>query len=123
MFDVISGYFSSAKAIMIGLGAIFLGGYIAKQKYNAYQAETKLQNIETKIAKTNVIVAKKKATAKAQAVKVETTTEVEILRELKKEAKVVQKEMETIEKDIVVHTQKSEEKVTRKRHSKVKFSV
>jgi len=92
--------FGNIKNIAMALGSIFLGAYVVKQKYNAYQAESKLKNIENKIAKTNVQVAKTKAKAKAQAIKAETTAEVEVLRELKKESKKVQKEMQVIEKKI-----------------------
>ena len=98
--------FGSTKNFIMAAGAIFVGLYVAKQKYNAYQAEDKLKTIENKIAKTNVVIAKTKAKAKAQAVKAETTAEVEVLRELKKEAKIVQKEMEVIEKVIEKEVQK-----------------
>jgi len=119
--------FGSIKNIAMALGALFLGLYVAKQKYNAYQAEDKLKTIENKIAKTNVVVAKTKAKAKAQSKKIETTAEVEVLRELKKESKKVQKEMEDIEKDIQKHIKKKEEKKTkvkgRTRQGKISFEI
>ena len=117
--------FGSVKNIALAAGALFLGLYVAKQKYNAYQAEDKLKTIENKIAKTNVVIAKTKAKAKAKAIKAETTAEVEVLRELKKEAKVIQKEMEVIEKDIEVKIRTAEVKKVagRVRRGKIKFSV
>jgi len=117
--------FGNIKNAAMAAFAIFGGIYIATQKYKAYKAESELKNIETKIAKTNVIVAKTKAKAKAQAIKAETDTHIETLKELKKEAKKVQKEMEVIEKDIEVHKKTSEiKKVSgRIRHGKVSFKI
>jgi len=94
------GIFGNIKNMVMAAGAIFISLYVARLKYEAYQAEDKLKTIETKIAKTNVVVAKTKAKAKAKAVEVETTARVEILRELKKESERVQKEMEVIEDNI-----------------------
>jgi len=115
--------FGSLKNIAMAAGALFLGLYVARQKYNAYQAEDKLKTIENKIAKTNVVIAKTKAKAKAQAVKAETDTHIETLKELKKEAKKVQKEMETIEKDIEVNKKTSEIKKVSGRIRKGKISI
>jgi len=117
--------FGSVKNIAMAAGAIFMGLYVAKQKYNAYQAEDKLKTIENKIAKTNVVIAKTKAKAKATAVKAETDTHIETLKELKKESKKVQKEMEIIEKNIEIKVKTGEIKKESKRirHGKVKFKV
>jgi uncharacterized membrane protein YciS (DUF1049 family) len=116
--------FGSIKNIAMALGAIFMGLYVAKQKYNAYKAEDKLKDIENKIAKTNVVIAKTKAKAKAQAVKAETETHIETLKELKKESKKVQKEMEVIEKDIQKKVDvKKSKKVTRNRKGKISIDV
>jgi len=100
MITTIMSFFGSIKNFLIAGTAIVGGLYVAKQKFNAYQAESKLQDIETKIAKVNVKVAVEKAKAKAKSKKIETDTEVEILRELKVEKNKVQKEMQVIEKDI-----------------------
>jgi predicted nucleic acid-binding Zn-ribbon protein len=117
--------FGNIKNIFLALGGLTIGIWAVKQKYNAYQAESKLKNIENKIAKTNVVIAKTKAKAKAQAVKAETDTHVETLKELKKEAKKVQKEMEVIEKDIEVHKKSFEiKKVSgRVRHGKISVDI
>ena len=123
MWTMITGFFSSTKNIIMAVGGALLFGYVATQKYKAYKAEDELKTIETKIAKTNVVVAKQKAKAKAQAKEIETTTEVEILRELKKEEKRVLKEMDIIEKEIV-ETQKEKVAVKgRKRGKKIKVEV
>jgi len=92
--------FSNIKNIGIFLFGIIGVSYVAKQKYDAYKAESKLQDIETQIAKTNVVVAKKKAKAKAQAKEVEHDTEVQILRELKTKREETLKEMDTIQEKI-----------------------
>jgi len=115
--------FGSVKNMAIAAGALFLGLYVAKQKYDAYQAEDKLKTIENKIAKTNVVIAKTKAKAKAQAVKAETDTHIENLKELKKEAKKVQKEMEVIEKDIEVSIKAKKTVKGRTRGKKIKIEV
>ena len=108
MFNVITEYFGTFKNALLAAGALFLGAYAAKQKFNAYQAESKLKTIETKIAKTNVIIAKKKA--KADSVKIETDAEINTLKDLKTESKKVQKEMEHIEKTLA--QSKKSKKVT-----------
>lgn len=98
--SVIMGYFSNIKNILMLIVGLFGIGYVAKLKYNASQAEAKLQQVETKIAKTNVIVAKVKAESKAQGKKAETDIHIETLKELKVQSKVIQKEMSIIAKDI-----------------------
>lgn len=115
MFAMITGFFSSSKNIMMAIGAAVIGGYVAKQKYDAYQAESKLKDIETKIAKTNVIVAKEKAKAKAKAVEVETSTHIEVLKELKVQEKEVLKEMDALEEVIEKTQAKKAEVKGRKR--------
>jgi len=120
--------FGNIKNIAMATGAIFVGLFMVKLKYDAYQAESKLKNIENKIAKTNVVVAKTKAKAKAQAKEAETTAEIEVLRELNKEKEVIQKEMEVIEKNIETHIKEKKEKKAKKvqgrtRHGKVSFEV
>ena len=95
-------FFSNIKNAIIALGAIFAGLYIAKQKYEKYKAQDKLKDIETKIAKTNVIIAKETAKSIAKSKKIETDTEVKVLRELNKKSKEVQQEMINIEKNIEI---------------------
>jgi len=116
MFSFIGTFFSSTKNIIIAIGAALIGGYVLKLKYDSYQAKDRLKAVENKIAKANVVIATKKAKAKASAVKIETSTEVEVLRELKKESKKVQKEMQDIEKDI--HKAKASKKVVNRTRSK-----
>ena len=67
------------------------------------KAEDKLKNIEHKIAKTNVIIAKSNAKAIAKAVEAKTKAELQNLRELKLQSIMVNKDMEKIEKDIEEH--------------------
>ena len=123
MMDSILSYFSGTKAVVMAIGALLIGGYIGKQKYDAYKAEKELEVIETKIAKTNVVIAKTKAESKAKAVKAETDVELEILRELKKESKKVQKEMQNIQKNIEVAKKEKGTKVTRTQKKKIKIEV
>ena len=85
MWTSIITFFSNTKNLVLAVIALFVSGYVVKQKYNAYKAEDKLKTIETKIAKANVEIVKEKAKAKAQAREVETATEVAVLRVLKKE--------------------------------------
>jgi len=117
--------FGNIKNIGIFLIGIIGVSYVAKQKYNAYKAESKLQDIETQIAKTNVIVAKKKAQAKAQAKEVEHDTEVQILRELKSKREETLKEMDTIQEKIEASKKEAEEikVVKRKRGKKMEIEV
>ena len=122
MWTLITNFFGSTKSIVMAIFAVVVGGYVAKQKYDAYQAESKLKTIENKIAKTNVVVAKQKAKAKAEAKELETTTEVEILRELKKEEKKVLKEMDEIEK-LIVKTQKAKSKEPFDKGEAVTFEI
>jgi hypothetical protein len=96
----ITSFFSNTKNIIMFALGIFGVGYIATQKYKAAKAESQLQEVETKIAKTNVIVAKTKAKAKAEGKKAETDAHIEVLKELKKESKEIQKEMGIIAGDI-----------------------
>lgn len=93
-------WFSTFKNAIMAIGAALVGGYVLKQKYDAYQAESKLKDIEQKIAKTNVIVAKETAKAKAKAVEIENTTHIEVLKDLKEQEKEVLKEMDAIEEEI-----------------------
>ena len=120
MWTAIVGFFGSTKNILMAIGSIIAIGYVGKLKYDAYQAEDKLKTIETKIAKTNVVIAKTKAKAKAQAVKAETDVEVQVLRELKAQAKVIEKEMQVIEKAVVAKIKEKKKKnvVGRVRHGK-----
>jgi len=109
------------NAIILVLG-LFGFGYIAVQRYKSAKTESKLKNIENKIAKTNIIV------AKAKAREAETTTEIEVLRELNKKREVIQKEMEVIEKNIEAHIKEEKEKKGkqvqgRTRHNKVSFEI
>ena len=123
MFTMITGFFGSAKNIIMAIGAALIGGYVLKQKYNAYQAESKLQSLENQIAKANVAVAKEVAKSKAQAKEVETTSTVETLRVLKEEKKKVLKEMDEVEK-VIQETQKEKEEVKgRTRGKKVRIKV
>jgi len=92
--------FGSIKNVFMIIAGLFGVGYVAKLKYNAYSSEKKLGKIQNKIAKTNVIVAKKNAEAKAKSIKAETDTEIEVLKELKTKAEDTQKEMEDIHKKI-----------------------
>ena len=94
--------FGSIKNIVMIIAGLFGVGYVAKLKYDAYSSEKKLGKIQNKIAKTNVIVAKKNAEAKAKSVKAETDSEIEVLKGLKAEADNTQKEMEDIHKKIEV---------------------
>jgi vacuolar-type H+-ATPase subunit I/STV1 len=123
MFTFITGFFSNTKNIIMAIGAALIGGYVLKQKYNAYKAEDKLKTIETKIAKANVVVAKEVAKSKAEAKEIETSSTIETLRTLKEEKKKVLEEMDEIEK-VIVETQKEKEEVTgRKRGKKIKVEV
>ena len=115
--------FGNIKNIVMAGFAIFAGLYIAKMKYNKYQAEDKLKTIENKIAKTNVVVAKTKAQAKAKAVKAETDIHIETLKELKKESKIVQKEMADIEKKIEVAKKEKKPVIGRTRGKKISIDV
>ena len=119
MFTMITGFFGNFKNIMMAIGAALLAGYIAKQKYDAYQAEDKLKTIENKIAKANVSIAKKTAKAKATATEIEHDSEVTVLRDLKVERKKVLKEMDDIEKLITVTQKEKEEVKGRKKGKKV----
>ncbi len=110
MWTLITGFFSSTKNIIMAVAAMTLSGYVVKQKYDAYQAESKLKSIENKLAKANVIVAKEVAKAKAQSLEIETTTAYEVLKELKAEKQVVLKDMDSIEQ-LIVDTQKEKEAV------------
>jgi predicted nucleic acid-binding Zn-ribbon protein len=104
--------FSNIKNSIFALASLFFGVYVVKQKYNAYQAESKLKDIENKIAKTNVVIAKETAKAKAKAKEVETSTHLETIKELKKEATKVKKEMLNIEKTIEKHKKSKSKKFT-----------
>ena len=117
--------FGNIKNVIMAIGSLFVIGYVGKLKYDAYKAEDKLKNIETKIAKTNVIIAKTKAKAKAQAKKAETDTHIQTLKDLKQESKNIQKEMASIEKNIEVKikTDQIKKESKRIRHGKVKFKV
>lgn len=124
MWTMITGFFSNTKNIIMAIGAALIGGYVIKQKYDAYQAETKLKQIEGQIAKANVAVAKEVAKAKAEAKEVEHSSEVETLRVLKEEKKKVLKEMDEIEKTIVeTQAEKVPVEPTRKRGKKIKVDV
>jgi len=96
----IMNLFGSTKNIIMFALGLFGVGYIATQKYKAAKAEQALQIVETKIAKTNVVVAKTKAKAKEDGVKAETDVQIAVLKELKTESKVIQKEMSVIAGDI-----------------------
>lgn len=104
MLTMITGFFGNFKNIIMAVGAALIGGYVLKQKYNAYKAEDKLKTIEHKIAKTNVVIAKDTAKAKAKATNLEHGAEVKVLRQLKEERKKVLKEMDDIE-DLIEKTQ------------------
>lgn len=124
MWTIITGFFSSAKNIIMSIGAVLVSAYVAKQKYNAYRAETKLKDIENKIDKANVAVVKEVAKTKAEAKEVEHSSEVETLRVLKEENKKVLKEMDKIEKTIVeTQSEKVPVEPTRKRSKKIKVDV
>lgn len=92
--------FSNFKNIFMSLGAVFVSLYVAKQKYKAYQAEDKLKNIETEIAKTNVTIIKNEAKAKAKSIKIENNIEVGIIKQLEKNKEKIKEEMFIIEKNI-----------------------
>jgi len=102
------GFFTSTKNIIIAVITAIIGGYVITQKIKAARAESKLQQIETKIAKTNVIVAKQVAKAKAEAKEVETSTEIEVLQTLIKDRGEALIEMDEIEKEIA-ETQKEKQ--------------
>ncbi len=101
---MITGFFGNFKNIMMAVVAAAIGGYVLKQKYDAYKAEDKLKTIENKIAKTNVIIAKDTAKAKAKSTEIEHKAEVQVLRDLKVERKKVLAEMDAIE-DLIEKTQ------------------
>jgi len=105
----IMSLFGSTKNIIIAFIAMFFGGYVLKQKYTAYKAEDELKAVETKIAKTNVIVAKKIASAKAQSKELETDTEIKVLKELKEEKTEILKKMDDIEK--LIYTTETNKKI------------
>jgi len=94
--NFIASFFSNTKNIILLALGVFGFGYVAVQKYKSAKAESALQQVETKIAKTNVIVAKTKAKAKAEGKKAETDIHIETLKALKKQSKDIQKEMNTI---------------------------
>ena len=123
MWGMITGFFSSTTNILMAIGSAIVVGYVGKLKYDSYRAEDKLKNIETKIAKTNVVVAKTKAKAKAKAVKAETTAEVAVLRELKVQAKKAQKEMEVIEKTIETTLKDKVQKKVLRSRKKIRIEV
>lgn len=108
--------FGNAKNFIVIIMGLFGATYIAKQKYSAYKAEKKLGNIEKKIAKTNVVIAKKKAEAKAASVKAETDTEIGILKGLKNDSENVQNEMQNIQKNIKTAELKEPVPVSKTRH-------
>ena len=119
-------FFGNAKNILIAVGSLLVLGYVGKLKYKAHRAESKLASIENKIAKTNVVIAKTKAKAKAKAVKAETTAEIKVLRELKKEAEKVEKEMVKIEEEIETRLQDPGTKISptrRRRGGKIKLEI
>ena len=123
MISMITGLFGSTKNVIFAAFAILGGLYVTKQKYNAYQAEDKLKTIENKIAKANVVVAKQTAKAKAKAKEIETTSEIETLRELKEEKKLILKEMDEME-TLIENTQKEKLAVkNRKRGKKTTIEV
>ena len=104
-------WFINFKTIIIGIITALVGGYVIKQKITAARAESKLQDIEIKIAKTNIVVAKQVAESKAESKDIETTTEIETLKELTIAKKEALKEIDDITK-IIADTQK--EKVATK---------
>lgn len=106
--------------------AIFVslvGGYVLKQKYSAYKAESKLQDIETKIAKTKVLAAKQVAEARADSKEIEASIELDTLRELQKEKIVVLKEMDEIAKVIKETQDKTTRLQSRTRGPKVSIDI
>jgi len=120
MYSYIVNFFSSTKNILMAIGSALVVGYVGLMKFRAYQAESKLKDIENKIAKTNVVIAKTKAKAKAQAVKAETTAEVKVLRDLKKQSTIVKKEMENHEKEIQKKLKEKLKKVSNSRRRRGK---
>jgi hypothetical protein len=116
--SLITGFFSNTKNILMLILGLFGVGYIGVQKYKAAKAETALKQVETKIAKTNVIVAKTKAKAKAEGKKAETSSHIETLKALKKQSKEIQKEMGEIAKNI-----KNAKDAKQNTKQKKKFSV
>jgi len=85
--------FSNIKNVIMLLLGVFGVGYIAVQKYKAASATDKLNNIQKKIAKTNVIIAKKEAIAKAQGLKAETESHIAVLKDLNKQSDDIKKQM------------------------------
>ena len=122
MFTIITGFFGNFKNIIMAAGAAILMGYVAKQKYTAYQAESKLKTIENKIAKANVKIAKETAKAKAKAIDITHNTEMQILRDLKVERKQVLAEMDAIE-DLIEKTQADKKNVGNGRKSGPKITM
>ena len=108
--------FGNIKNIGIFIFGIIGVSYVAKQKYDAYKAESKLKNIEGQIARTNVIIAKKKAKAKAQAKDIENDAEVQVLKGLKSKRAETLKEMDDIQEKI--ETSKKEAKISKIRRGK-----
>lgn len=115
-------WFSTAKNAIMAIIAALVGGYVLKQKYDAYQAESKLKDIEGKIAKTNVKVAKEVAEAKAKAKDLETSTHIEVLKDLKKQEKEVLAEMDAIQEEIEKTQAEKAEVKGRKRGKSFKVS-
>jgi len=92
--------FSNIKSMFLAAFSALLGGYVLLQKYKAYKAEDNLKSIEMQIAKTNVIVAKENAKAKAETRELESSTAINTLKELKVQREETLKEMDKIEKEI-----------------------
>ena len=117
--------FGNIKNIGIFLFGIIGVSYVAKQKYDAYKAESKLQDIETQIAKTNVIIAKKKAKAKAQAKDIENDAEIQVLKGLKSKRAETLKEMDDIQEKIETSKKEAKEAkiAKRKRGKKIEIEV
>jgi len=120
---LIMGFFSNTKNILMFALGLFGFGYVAVQKYKSAKAETALKQVETKIAKTNVIVAKTKAKARAEGKKAETSSHIETLKALKAQSKDIQKEMNTIAINIKKAKAKPVEKKTYKKSKKFTVEV
>ena len=116
--------FGNIKNFLMASVAILGGLYIAKQKYNAYKAESKLKTIEKEIAVNNVKIAKKKAIQSAKKEKIETDTELKIVKELNKESSKTRKELKEVYKKIEEAKTSEPKKVEkRKRLGKIKISI
>lgn len=123
MWTIITSFFGSAKNIIITILTLFIGGYVAKAKYDEHVAEEELEDLQNGIDKANVEITKEQAEAEAKAKELETSTEIDTLREIVKEKEKVDAEMTEIEKVIDESGKDKTEVTDRKRGEKFKIEI